>query len=251
MSRFSSQVPAAVRRDRPSRDRLVLAHLTLVRSVASRFADRGESANDLRQAGYVGLLKAAERFDADRGVTFATYGYAKIAGEIRRHLRDKCWAIRMPRLTHELHFAVNALKRDLPDGSGPATSEIAHRLSVSEQAVRSAEVAAWACRPLSLDATVHAGGKPATLLDTVGSVDHSEERAQAHSDIVAACATLSSHERSVVRLRFFEELTQSAIGVILGKSQMYVSRLEKRAMGKLRGHARLRRLEPSPSLAAI
>jgi len=179
----------------------VIQNLGLVRTIANRFAHRGECTEDLRQVGYIGLLKAADRFDRERGVAFATYGYLKITGEIRRYFRDKCWSIRIPRSVQELL----------------QTSEIA-----------------GAHRPLSLDAVHSDGGKPLTLLDRLGNVDRDIECADARIDLVAACTTLSDHERSILRLRFFEELTQKAIGLSLGRSQMYVSRLEKRALNKLR-----------------
>ncbi|HET9343956.1 MAG TPA: sigma-70 family RNA polymerase sigma factor [Candidatus Eremiobacteraceae bacterium] len=187
--------------DRAERDELVTQNLGLVRNIANRFANRGECTEDLRQVGYIGLLKAADRFDRRHGVAFATYGYVKIIGEIRRYFRDKCWSIRIPRKVQDL-----LRSSDVP---GPY-------------------------RPLSLDASLSDGGKPLTLLDVLGNVDHGIEEAESRIDISAACTWLSQHERSILRLRFFDELTQKAIGRALGRSQMYVSRLEKRALSKLR-----------------
>jgi RNA polymerase sigma-B factor len=219
-----------------SRDDLVIRHLGLVQAIASRYANRGESVDDLRQVGYIGLLKAADRFDSERGLAFTTYGYAKIVGEIRRHFRDKCWAIRVPRKLQELTYAVERLKNALPESPDITTAEIASRLSESEEAVRRAGDLSSVYRPLSLDAVLNHGGEPVTFLEIVGKVDPAIERAEARNDIAAACTTLSKHERAIVRLRFFEEMTQAAIGMILGKSQMYVSRVEKRALRKLRGY---------------
>jgi RNA polymerase sigma-B factor len=179
----------------------VIQNLGLVRTIANRFAHRGECSEDLRQVGYIGLLKAADRFDQARGVAFATYGYLKIIGEIRRYFRDKCWSIRIPRNVQEL--------------------------------LRTGEVPG-AYRPLSLDAAFSDGGKPSTLLDVLGNVDRRIADVDARIDLAAACTTLSDHEQSVLRLRFSEELTQKAVGQTLGKSQMYISRLEKRALSKLR-----------------
>lgn len=179
----------------------MIQNLGLVRTIANRFARRGERAEDLRQIGYIGLLKAADRFDRKRGVAFVRYGYLKIIGEIRHYFRDNCWSVRIPRNVQDL--------------------------------LRTSEVAV-ACRPLSLDAAYSAGGKPFTLLDRLGNVDRDVEGADARIDLIAACTTLSDHERSILRLRFFEELTQKAIGLALGKSQMYVCRLEKRVLSKLR-----------------
>lgn len=179
----------------------MVENLGLVHAIANRFKHRGECTEDLRQVGYIGLLKAAERFDRERGVTFATYGYLKIVGEIRRYFRDKCWSIRIPRKVQDL--------------------------------LRTGEISG-AQRPLSLDAVIGSGRKPLTLLELLGNVDRDIEVADARIDLIAACTALSDHERSILRLRFFEELTQKAIGLALGRSQMYVSRLEKRALGKLR-----------------
>lgn len=179
----------------------MIQNLGLVRTIANRFAHRGECSEDLRQVGYIGLLKAADRFDQARGVAFATYGYLKIIGEIRRYFRDKCWSIRIPRNVQEL--------------------------------LRTGEVPG-AYRPLSLDAAFSDGGKPSTLLDVLGNVDRRIADVDARIDLAAACTTLSDHEQSVLRLRFSEELTQKAVGQTLGKSQMYISRLEKRALSKLR-----------------
>lgn len=179
----------------------MIQNLGIVRTIANRFANRGESTEDLRQVGYIGLIKAADRFDRARGVTFTTYGYLKISGEIRRHFRDKCWSIRIPRKVQDL--------------------------------LRTGKLSG-AYRPLSLDADYTNGGKHLTLLDAIGSVDRNIEGAEARIDLIAACATLSHRERSVLRMRFFEELTQKAIGLVIGRSQMYVSRLEKGALVKLR-----------------
>jgi RNA polymerase sigma-B factor len=223
-----------------ARDELVAKHTGLVQSIANRFANRGEPVDDLRQVGFIGLLKAVDRFDDTRGVAFATYGYAKITGEIRRYFRDKCWTIRIPRKVLDLHRTVEGLKRTAPADAPMSTAAMASTLERSESDVLRAEDLASICRPLSLDAALTSTGTPATLLEVLGTVDRDIEGVEIHTDIVAACKDLSEHERSIVRLRFFEEMTQTAIGAMLGKSQMYVSRVEKSALGKLRaGHREL------------
>ncbi len=181
------------------RDGLVLANLGLVRAIASLFANHGECIDDLRQVGYIGLLKAADRYDSERGVAFSSYGYAKILGEIRRHFRDRCWSVRVPRGVQESY---RKGERPYPYGV------------------------------LSLDAVSEAG-QPA-LIDVLGSVDVDFERADLHADLVGACGGLTQRERSVLRLRFFEEKSQKAIGLLLGRSQMYVCRVESSALKKLR-----------------
>jgi RNA polymerase sigma-B factor len=134
-------------------------------------------------------------------VAFATYGYVKIIGEIRRYFRDKCWSIRIPRNVQE--------------------------------SLRTGEVPG-AYRPLSLDAAFSDGGKSSTLLDVLGNADRHIEEVDVRIDLDAACTTLTAYEQSILRLRYFEERTQKAVGLTLGKSQMYISRLEKRALSKLR-----------------
>lgn len=219
-----------------TRHELVVKHLGFAQSIASRYANRGEQAADVRQAGMIGLLKAADRFDRQRGVAFTTYAYVRIVGEIRRHFRDKCSTIRVPRKTRKLSLAIESLR-----GTASATldrqlsnAEIASRLCVTEAAVLRAGDLSNAYRPLSLDAAIDVGGKPRSLLEVLGSADPNIEKVEIRSDVASACATLSDHERLVVRLRFFDELPQRTIGKIFGKSQMYVSRLEKTAINKLR-----------------
>jgi len=219
-----------------SRDDLVVKHLGLAQKVAGRYANRGEPVADLVQAGTIGLLKAANRFDRQRGVAFTTYAYANIVGEIRRHFRDKCWTIRVSRKTRELNFAIESLKHT-PSATldrQVSNAEIAELLSVTEKAVLRAGDLSSVYRPLSLDSAIDVGGKPLSLLDVLGNADPDIHRAEIRRDVAIACAALSDNERLVVRLRFFEGLPQRAIGKIFGKSQMYVSRLEKTAINKLR-----------------
>jgi len=219
-----------------SRDDLVVKHLGLAHTIASRYAHRGEQVADLRQAGMIGLLKAADRFDRQRGDAFTAYAYAKILGEIRRYFRDKCWTIRVPRKMQELRSAVESVRNTISAtlGRNARNAEVAARLCVSEKEVLRAGDLSSAYRPLSLDAPIDSGGKPLSLLEGLGYADPGIEKAEIRRDVAIACATLSEHERVVVRLRFFEALPQRTIGKLFGKSQMYVSRLEKTAIKKLR-----------------
>jgi RNA polymerase sigma-B factor len=219
-----------------SRDDLVIDHLGLAGSIARRYAGRGEPEDDLRQVGTIGLVKAADQFDRLRGTKFVTYAYTKIRGEIQRHFRDKCWAIRVPRKTQELNFAVASLRNTLSAtfGRQANNAEIATRLDVSATAVSNASEVSSAYRPLSLDAAIDNGGSSYTALELLGNADPEIESAAVRTDITVACSSLDEHERLLVRLRFFEDLTQQTIGGLLGKSQMYVSRLEKRTLEKLR-----------------
>jgi len=223
---------------------LVVANLGLVRSVAARFFNCGEPIDDLRQAGAIGLLKAAARFDDKRGVAFTTYARAKIEGEILHHRRDKCYAIRLPRRKQALAAQVEQLEHSLAsaDRGHVSDADIASRLGVSERAVRSARDLWNVGRPLSLDAVKEFGSKPMSDHKALGRVDPDIEGFESRMDVSAACATLEEHERVVVRLRFFEELTQRAIGKMIGKSQMYVCRVQKQAIDKLRS-----RFGPRPS----
>jgi len=218
------------------RSELVVEHLGLVRSIAARFFNRGEPIDDLRQVGAIGLLKAADRFDDRCGVAFTTYAFAKIAGEIRHHCRDNSNTVRLPRKSQALALQIERLRDSLQSAARPHVkdSDIAAKLGVTEKAIRSASDLWNLGRPLSLDAVMAVGNKPLSDQKVLGSVDADIERFEVRTDVSNACETLDDHERLIVRLRFFEEMTQRAVGKIIGKSQMYVCRVEKQAIKKLR-----------------
>src|SRR5487761_149433 len=157
------------------RDELVVAHLNLVRYLAVKFANRGEPLDDLIQVGTVGLLKAIDRFDLDRGVEFTTYATPTIVGEIKRYFRDKGWAVKVPRRLQELNLAVNRAsdKLAIELGRSPTVAELAERLSAGEEEILEAQELGQAYNLLSLDSEVSGDTdrKTQTLADTVGVSD--------------------------------------------------------------------------------
>jgi len=220
------------------RDELVVAHLNLARYLAIRFANRGEQLDDLISVGTVGLIKAIDRFDVDRGVEFTTYATPTIIGEIKRHFRDKGWAIRVPRRLQELNLAVNrALETTTQElGRAPTVKDLAGRLGASEEEIIEAQELGHLYNVLSLDAELAASGEPgaATLHDHLGGPDPELDRLEETANLGEAIGALDRRERIVVYLRFFESMPQAEVARRLGVSQMHVSRLQQRALDKMR-----------------
>ena len=222
-------------RDNSLRDQLVGAHLGLAEYLARRFANRGEPLDDLVQVASLGLIKAVDRFDPSRGVAFSTYATHTIVGELKRHFRDKGWAVRAPRRMQELYLSlgkvVAALGQEL--GRAPTIAELAAEVQVSEEEVLEALEAGQAYRSTSLDApTGTEDGE--TLGARLGGEDASLEEAESRATLSPLLGQLGRRERLILHLRFFEGLTQSEIANRLGISQMHVSRLLARSVSRLR-----------------
>lgn len=222
-------------RDNSLRDQLVGAHLGLAEYLARRFANRGEPLDDLVQVASLGLIKAVDRFDPSRGVAFSTYATHTIVGELKRHFRDKGWAVRAPRRMQELYLSlgkvVAALGQEL--GRSPTIAELAAEVQVSEEEVLEALEAGQAYRSTSLDApTGTEDGE--TLGARLGGEDASLEDAESRATLSPLLGQLGRRERLILHLRFFEGLTQSEIANRLGISQMHVSRLLARSVSRLR-----------------
>ena len=219
------------------REELVRAHLGLAEYLARRFSNRGEPLDDLIQVASVGLLKAVDRFDPERGLEFSTYATPTIVGELKRHFRDKGWAVRVPRRVQELHLRlgkiVSSLSQDL--GRSPTIAEIAERAQVSEEEVLEAMEAGHAYRFASLDSPTGAEEEGAQLLsDQLGEEDERMLDVEHRVALSPLVATLPRRERTILHLRFFEGMTQSEIAERLGISQMHVSRLLARSLSDLR-----------------
>jgi len=220
------------------REQLVVAHLNLVRFLAMKFVNRGEPLDDLVQVGTLGLIKAIDRFDTERGVEFTTYATPTIVGEIKRHFRDKGWAVKVPRRLQELNQAVNrsvdALAMEL--GRSPTVAELASRLGASEEDILEAQELGQAYSLLSLDSEVGGDGdkKSQTLADTVGANDAAMELLEDRANLERAFHVLSGRERVIIYLRFYESVSQTEIAARLQVSQMHVSRLQAKALEKLR-----------------
>jgi len=226
-------------RDRRLRDELVEGHVPLAQFLARRFAHRGEPYEDLVQVALVGLLKAVERFDPDRGLQFSTFATPTIVGELKRHFRDKGWAMRVPRRVQELHLQlakiVGALSQEL--GRSPTAAEIAGRAGVSEEDVLEAMEAGGMYRLASIDGPAASSEDGSELSALLGDDDIDFERVEHQVELSELLDALPARERKIVYLRFFEGLTQSEIADRVGISQMHVSRLLTRSLVTLREHA--------------
>lgn len=225
-------------RDPELRNKLILCHQRLVRSIATRFIGSGESLEDIVQVGNIGLIHAIDRFSAERGTRFSTFATPTILGEIRRYFRDKATGIRVPRRMVEIQQHVRKLRQSMHQEQGrmPTTAELARVLEVSEEALLIALEAGDAVRVVSLDTAFDAnsGSEGATLLELVGARDRALADMEDYGDLRAAMDLLPAREHEVIRLRFFEDVSQARIAEHLGISQMHVSRLQHRALRRLR-----------------
>jgi len=225
-------------KDPKLRDDLVVTHLNLVRYLAVRFANRGESIDDLIQVGTVGLIKAIDRFDTERGVEFTTYATPTIIGEIKRHFRDKGWAVKVPRRLQELNLAVNRAVESLSIELGRAATvgDLASRLGATFEEIIEAQELGQAYNVLSLDTELAPEGeaRSAKLLDYVGGDDSELYLFEDKANLEAAFHVLDPRERIIVYLRFYENVSQTEIAKRLNVSQMHVSRLQARALAKLK-----------------
>ena len=235
-------VMASVPEDDPAhrraRDEFVTLHLPLVHFLARRFRDRGEPLEDLVQVGTIGLIKAVDRFDPQRGVEFSTYATPTIVGEIKRHFRDKGWAIRVPRRLQELRMSLGQATAELSQKSGrsPTVAELAAHLGISEDEVIEGLEGAQAYSTTSLDAQVGGddGDDSPSLGDRLGSEDLDLEAVEYRESLKPLLAALPSRERRILALRFFHGMTQSEIADEVGISQMHVSRLLAKSLATLR-----------------
>ena len=225
-------------RDRALRDDLVTAHMGLAEYLARRFTNRGEPLDDLIQVAALGLLKAVDRFDPERGLEFSTYATPTIVGELKRHFRDKGWAVRVPRRVQELHLrlgsVVSVLSQEL--GRSPTIGEIAQAAAVSEEEVLEAIEAGHAYRFTSLDAPAREEDE-LSLSAELGAEDQGLIDSEHRVTLSPLIAQFPPRERMILHLRFFEGMTQSEIAGRLGISQMHVSRLLARALAQLRAQA--------------
>ena len=209
----------------------------LAEGLARRYANRGERLEDLQQVAYLGLLKSFDGFDDIRGTSFRAYAEPTILGELRRHFRDKRWAMRVPRDLKEalpkIRAAVDELSKDL--GREPGTAEVAEEAGIEEDVVIDALEAADASRPASLDAPI-AAAEPdaATMADLVGDDDPNIDQAEWNVLLEERLDGLEDRDREVLYLRFVEDLTQREIGDQIGVSQMQVSRILSAALEELR-----------------
>jgi RNA polymerase sigma-B factor len=224
--------------DEQARDQLVERYMPLVRSLAARYAGRGEPQEDLVQVGSIGLLLSIERFDTTRGVQFTTYAVPTIVGEIQRHFRDRAWALHVPRRMKELSVrltrAIEAKTGEL--GRAPTIAELAEATGADEDEVVEALQTSEAYSTRSLSQPLgHERSDDETVQDMLGTTDAGFDEVEDSVLIEAGLDALDERERRIVELRFFEGLTQSEIAAHVGISQMHVSRLLRRALYTMRG----------------
>ncbi|WP_246450969.1 RNA polymerase sigma factor SigF [Allostreptomyces psammosilenae] len=217
------------------RDELVRMHLPLVEHLARRFRNRGEPLDDLTQVATIGLIKSVDRFDAERGVEFSTYATPTIVGEIKRHFRDKGWAVRVPRRLQELRLSLTSATGELSQrhGRAPTVHELAEHLGISEEEVLEGLESANAYSTLSLDVPDNDDESPA-VADTLGSEDDALEGVEYRESLKPLLEQLPPREKKILLLRFFGNMTQSQIAQEVGISQMHVSRLLARTLAQLR-----------------
>lgn len=219
--------------DERLRNRLVEEHLGLAHQLARRFTNRGESYEDLVQVASMALVLSVDRFDLDREVEFSTFATRTIIGELKRHFRDKGWAIRAPRRIQELYLAIRPAIETLTQelGRPPSVVEIGESVGASEESVLEALEAGQRYRTASIDAPDR---KDSSMVHRLGQVDGGFAGTDDRMLLALSMADLPEREQRIIRLRFFDGLTQSEIAAQIGVSQMHVSRLLASSLAQLR-----------------
>jgi RNA polymerase sigma-B factor len=223
--------------DLAAREQLIEQYMSLVRSLARRYSYRGEQLDDLIQIGAIGLIKAIDRFDVDRGVELTTYATPNIIGEIKRHFRDKGWSVRVPRGLQELNVKLSRLIEELTVelGRSPTIPELAKAARSDEEDVLEALESGRAYSTISLSTS---GGQDDEgelgPFESLGAEEPQYEVSEDRAVLAPGFRVLDERERMILHLRFFKGLTQSQIAQQVGISQMHVSRLIRRALEKIR-----------------
>jgi RNA polymerase sigma-B factor len=219
------------------RDTLIELNLPLVRYAAARFRSRNEPMEDIVQVGTIGLIKAIDRFDCERGVEFPTFAMPTVVGEIKRFFRDTSWSVRVPRRLQELRLALTKASDELSQklDRSPTVAELAVVLGVSEEDVVDGLAVGNAYTASSLDSPApEDDGGEGSLADRLGYEDTALEGVEYRESLKPLLAKLAPRERQIIMLRFFANMTQSQIGEQVGISQMHVSRLLTRTLSQLR-----------------
>jgi RNA polymerase sigma-B factor len=212
-----------------------LLNMDMARSVAARYWGRGESVDDLTQVAYVGLMKAIHGYDPRRGDDFRSYAVPTIAGEVKRHFRDRSWTVKAPRWIQELQADISAISDVLTQelSRTPLPAEIAERLGVDEAEVLEALSADGCFTPTSIDGR-GPSGEGYALSERLGAEDGDLNRAEIRAALRPLIEELSDRDQTILALRFFDGWTQSQIAERLGVTQMQVSRLLKRILDSLK-----------------
>jgi RNA polymerase sigma-B factor len=232
-------------RDPAAREALVERFLPLARQLARRYQRADEPLEDLIQVASLGLIKAIDRFNPDRDVAFSSYAVPTILGELKRHFRDRTWAVRVPRDLQELALKVDRAVSELSREShrAPSVTQIAQRVGAGEEQVLEALEASGAYRATSFDAPRPGGDDDAgdSLGDAVGHQDTGFGLAEDRATLDRLMQSIGPREREVLRLRFVEDMTQAEIGERIGVSQMQISRLIRQSLARLRAAAETER----------
>lgn len=224
------------RKDGAAREELITRYLPLVRSLARRFASRGQPVEDLIQVGCIGLIKAIDRFDLGRGVELSTYATPTVLGEIKRYFRDKGWAVKVPRSLQDLNVRLNRVMEALTVElqRSPTIGELSAATGASEEDVVEALESGRAYSSVS----IYSGGpdddESTGLLDCLGSEEEAYEVFEQRRVLAPAMERLDPRERLILHLRFFEGMTQTQVAARVGISQMHVSRLIRKSIDSLR-----------------
>jgi RNA polymerase sigma-B factor len=213
------------------RNKLVESHIELARALARRFANRNEPLDDLEQVAMLGVLKAVERFEPDRGTPFAAFAVPTVLGELRRHFRDRGWMVRVPRRIQNLHLHMGSLVTDLSQrlGRSPTVEELAEAAGVGEDDVLEALEAANCYRPGALEGT----GGNGDAAERVARLDDELASADDRATLLPLLEQLPPQQQRILYLRYFEDMTQAEIATEIGVSQMQVSRLLARSLSAL------------------
>ncbi|MEW2070967.1 SigB/SigF/SigG family RNA polymerase sigma factor [Streptomyces sp. NPDC007346] len=234
-----SELPPGRKRD-ALRNETACAWLPMAYRLASRFRDRGESLDDLRQVAAMGLVKAVDRYDPARGKAFETFAVPTVTGELKRHFRDHTWDVHVPRRVQDLRNRVRTARRDLAQrlgGRAPTCAEIAAEAGLAEEDVLLGLEALESYSALSLDAGPAGPDAGGTLADRLGSCDHALDVAVDREAVKPGLRELPERERTILYLRYFRDMTQVGIAEHLGISQMHVSRLISRSCERVRAGA--------------
>ncbi|MGQ4718871.1 SigB/SigF/SigG family RNA polymerase sigma factor [Streptomyces anulatus] len=219
------------------RDETICAWLPMAHRIATRFRNRGEAMDDLRQVAAMGLVKAVDRYDPERGKAFETYAVPTVTGELKRHFRDHTWDVHVPRRVQDLRNRVRVARRELAQSSGagtPTCADIASATGLGEEDVLLGLEALESYSALSLDAGPAGvdGGSP--LADRLGSCDGALDVAIDREAVKPGLRGLPERERTILYLRYFQDMTQVRIAEQLGISQMHVSRLLSQSCERVR-----------------
>ncbi len=234
--RTLAKLPPGQQRD-TLRGEIVEAWLPMAERLAGRFRSRGESFEDLRQVAALGLVKAVDRYDPERGNAFESYAVPTVTGEIKRHFRDHMWTLHVPRRVQDLRNRVRFASQDLSQtisGRQPTVAEIAEHAQMSQEDVRVGLEALESFTALSLDAELPGSEDGYSLSDALGSPDPSLDVVVDREAVKPRLQALPERERAILYMRFFGDMTQSRIAEQLGISQMHVSRLLSSCFAHLR-----------------